>query len=88
MLLMADLHHVWFDLFQRPGTVTWVWNNSNEREHYWGISYRPFQANERGVEILRHVTTSDNDLVHTDRLTVSVTDGNIYRFSAIWVVGS
>jgi hypothetical protein len=58
-----------------------------EREHYWGFSLRPFQANERGAEILRHFTSSDNNLVHTDHFDVRVMDGNIYRLSAIWVVG-
>ncbi len=87
MPLMAGLHHAWFDVFQRPGTVAWTWQ-VGEREHYWGFSFRPFQANERGVEIQRHVTTSDNNLRHTDHFIVSVTDGNLYRLSAIWVVGT
>jgi hypothetical protein len=88
MLLVADLHHWWKDVFQAPGTVTWTLSNLSEREHYWGFSFRQFQANERGVEILSHRTTSDNNLQHKDIFTVSVTDGNIYRFSAIWVVGT
>ena len=83
---VADLHHVWFDVFQRPGTETFTWRIA-EREHYWGFSIRPFQANEAGVEVVRHVTSSDNDLRHTEHITVRVSSGNIYRWSAIWVVG-
>ena len=86
---MADTHHWWKDVFQAAGTsVEWQATRLGEREHYWGFSYRPFQANERGAEILRHFITVDNDLNHTDHVVTRVTDGNIYRFSAIWVVGS
>jgi hypothetical protein len=83
---MADLHHIWYDVFQAPGTLTWRWL-AGEREHYWGFSVRPFQANESGAEILRQFTSSDNDLRHTQHLVVRVASGNLYRFSAIWVVG-
>ncbi|MFL6711575.1 MAG: hypothetical protein ACJ8LN_01420 [Sulfurifustis sp.] len=84
---MPDLHHGWTDVFQRPGTVEWLWP-FGEREHYWGYSFRPFQANEPAAEILRQWTSTDNDLRHTEHFLVSVADGNLYRLSAIWVVGT
>lgn len=83
---MSDLHHVFFDVFQAPGTATFTWQIA-EREHYWGFSIRPFQANEAGMAIVRHITTSDNNLQHTEFITVRVSSGNIYRWSAISVVG-
>jgi len=85
---MADLHHWWKDVFQAAGTTQEWLVTGPEREHYWGISYRPFQANERAAEIVRHFITSDNNLTHTDHLFTSVMDGNIYRLSLIWVVGA
>ena len=84
---MSDLHHVFADVFQAPGTTTWTWR-VGEREHYWGYSFRPFQANEAGVEMVRHFTTSDNNLQHTETFVVRVASGNqLYRLSAIFVVG-
>ena len=83
---MSDLHHAFTDVFQRPGTTTWRWP-AGEREHCWVYSFRPFQANERGCEILRHFTVSDNNLAHTEFFVVRVSDGNNYRLSAAWVVG-
>jgi hypothetical protein len=85
---MADLHHWWKDVFQSPGATNWTLTRLSEREHYWGFSFRPFQANEAGTSITRHVITSDNDLNHADTFTVTVSSGNIYRFSAVWVVGA
>lgn len=87
LTLMAELNHRWTDVFQAPGTVEWAWP-MGEREHYWGYSFRPFQANEAGVEIVRQFTTSDNNLNYTEHLVVKVSSGNIYRLSAIWVVGT
>jgi hypothetical protein len=83
---MSALNHVFVDVFQSPGTVNWTWPIA-EREHYWGFSIRPFQANEAGMEIVRHIISSDNNLRHTDHFTVTVSSGNIYRWSAISVVG-
>jgi hypothetical protein len=83
---MPDLHHFWTDVFQSPGTVEWTWP-AGEREHYWGYSFRPFQANEPACEVVRQWTSSDNNLQHTQHLIVSVAAGNLYRLSAIWVVG-
>ena len=86
---MADVHHWWKDVFQAAGTTAeWQITRLGEREHYWGFSFRPFQANEPRAEITRHFTSSDNDVNHMDHLEVTVTSGNIYRLSAIWVVGS
>jgi hypothetical protein len=83
---MADLHHTWADVFQAPGTTVWHWG-VGEREHYWGFSFRPLQANEVGVQVMAHTTSSGNDLRHTDNFTVTVASGGTYRLSAIWVVG-
>jgi len=84
---MSDLHHRFSDVFQRGGTTAdWSWR-IGEREHYWGFSFRPLQANEGGVMIINHRIASDNELVHTDFWSIRVTSGNNYRFSAIWVVG-
>jgi hypothetical protein len=82
------MSHVWTDVFQAGGTtVEWTWT-VGEREHYWGYSFRPWQANEAGVEIVRQFTTSDNNVQDTQHLVVSVKSGNIYRLSAIAVLGS
>ena len=83
---MSDLHHVFTDVFQRPGTTHWKWP-VGEREHYWGFSFRPFQANEPRVEVLNQFTVSDNNLRHEEHFVVSVSSGNLYRLSAISVVG-
>lgn len=85
--MSAALDHRWTDVFQRPGVVEWTWP-LGEREHYWGYSFRPFQANEPHCEIQRQWTSSDNDLRHTQHLVTEVQSGNIYRLSAIWVSGA
>jgi hypothetical protein len=79
--------HVWSDVFQAGGTTQeWFWA-VGEREHHWTFSFRPFQANSN-AEVLRHWTTSDNNLVDTDHLLVHTDTGNIFRLSASWVSGS
>ncbi|MCR2784346.1 MULTISPECIES: hypothetical protein [unclassified Microbacterium] len=85
---MPSLRHVWAEpVFQRGGaTVHWTWE-MGEREHYWGFSFRPWQANEPRAQILEQWTSSDNDLHHTEHFVTRVEHGNLYRFSAIWVAG-
>jgi hypothetical protein len=84
---MPDVHHTWTDVFQRPSTVWWTWP-VGEFQHYWGFSFRPLQANEPHCEIISQFTSSDNNLNHTQHLLVRVDSGNLYRLSAIWVVGT
>jgi hypothetical protein len=83
---MSDLAHVFTDVFQRPSTVEWTWPQA-EGDHYWGFSFRPRQANEPRCEVLSHFTSTDNNLRHTEHFVVRVDSGNIYRLSAIRVVG-
>lgn len=79
--------HRWADVFQAAGTtMTWHWA-VGEREHHWEFSFRPMQANS-DCQVHSHVTTTDNDLRHTDHLVVSTNTGNIFRISAIWVSGA
>ncbi|MFH8614535.1 hypothetical protein ACH4E8_05570 [Streptomyces sp. NPDC017979] len=85
--MSPGIDHRWSDVFQSPGTDHWTWT-IGEREHFWAFSWRPFQANEAGTEIVRHFTASDNNLQQTDHFDISVSSGNIYRFSAIWVSGT
>jgi hypothetical protein len=71
--------------------MTWTWGPIGDRDIYWGFSVRPFQANNT-VEILRMVSTSDNNLEQTTELTVRIrgfdrdrsTSGMI-RFTALSV---
>jgi hypothetical protein len=86
---MADLHHLWTDppIFQRANTtVPWTWQ-VGESEHYWGYSIRPWQANS-DAEIVRQWTTTDNNLTSTQHFIVTTQTGNLFRWSAIWVVGA
>jgi hypothetical protein len=85
---MADLHHSWTDppVFQAANTTV-EWVAVGEREHYWAYSIRPWQANS-DVEIVRQWTTTDNNLNSTQRFMVTTNTGNLFRLSAIWVVGA
>jgi hypothetical protein len=84
--MSTGVGHRWSDVFQAGQTThTWTW--AGEREHHWHFSFRPFQANS-DAEILRHFTTSDNNLNHTDHFTIRTNTGNIFRFSKIWVSGA
>lgn len=79
--------HVWTDVFQRANTIShWTWP-VGEREHYWGFSFRPWQANS-DCEIIQQFTTTDNNLRATEHLIVKTTTGNNFRLSAIWVSGA
>lgn len=84
--MSTGVGHAWADVFQAGGTTMhWTWGG--EREHHWNFSFRPFQANS-DAEILRHFTTSDNNLTHTDHFDIRTNTGNIFRFSKIWVSGA
>lgn len=80
------MKHVFADVFQRPGTMDWTWR-TGESDHYWGYCFRPRQANEPGVEIVRQFTSTDNNVRSTEHFTVTVRSGNLYRLSAIAVIG-
>ncbi|MGO4449089.1 hypothetical protein AB4Y96_09190 [Phyllobacterium sp. TAF24] len=86
---MAELKHVWTNnnVFQAGGTtVHWTWK-VGEDEHYWGFCVRPRQFNS-DAEIVQQFTTSDNGNAWFENLIVRTNTGNLFRFSAIAVVGS
>jgi len=60
-------------VLQQPGDVEWLWSHG-DRDHYWGFSVRPFQAND-ACEIVRMWVTSDNELRQTTHFVVRKLDG-------------
>jgi hypothetical protein len=69
-------------LFQIPPGSTWQangsqgwWMASGDRDNFWGLSVRPFQANDR-VRLEAGVTSvSDNNLNQTTEFVVTMTAG-------------
>jgi hypothetical protein len=85
---MSDLHHFWNGdpVFQAGGTtMNWTWV-IGENQHYYGFSVRPWQFNS-DAEILRQWTTTDNGNSWIENFVIKTDTGNLFRFSAIQVVG-
>jgi hypothetical protein len=74
-------------VWQANGTQGW-WLASGDRDNYWGLSVRPFQANDR-VRLEGPIdSVSDNNLNQTTEFTVTMIasgGGGLIHFTAIKV---
>ena len=60
---MSITNHVWYDLFQAPGTHFWTWQGA-EGEHHWSFSIRPLLNSSPGgasgdLQLVRHWVTAE-----------------------------
>lgn len=73
--------------WQADGTQGW-WMGVGDRDNFWGLSVRPFQANDR-VRLEGGITSvSDNNLNQVTEFTVTMMasgGGGLLHFTAVRV---